>query len=658
MLSENAEKIIRLLIQEDNEYITISKISKILQISERSIYNYMDEVVAYCEEKNYIFHKKRGKGIAIEAVAEEREKNLQDSNEYQIEESKETQKYRITYIIRTLITCEVPYTGTLFASDLFVSKSTIYKDIEAANLELEKEGLRIERKSGKGIQIIGSEFDKRKVLVRLNKGLSGKAFAVVEYIKDYRLCKDDYARLIALYKKEVVDAVIESIQDLEKRIEYQLNDYTFVMAVEYISNQMNRIQNNQTLDQNIIQRLTLNEAVSEWADYLVRKLNAKLNMNIDPREGLYIYIILLATEDQISSKVVDKKILLDKEIMVDAIADNMIHYISTILNKNYLNDSILKTSLTLFLNSSLIRVKFGFKISNSYINEVKENFGAIFSACLTISEEYEELVGRHPGEEEISYMANLFSGAEETWGRNINTLLVESVGVGLAQIIARKIEYNISAVNVTKIQSVKANQKENKNSYDLVITTSPSLIVEHPNVVYVSPIISKQDIYRVRKMCKSLLEEEKNKNEISIENLIKEELIFIEEDVILKEDLLRKMCQILYEKGYVKKEFTENVLQRERICASNIGGGIAIPHGETKMVKKPVVLVVKLDHKIEWGNGVTDVIFLLALNFEDVASTQAFFGTFYEMTLERKTSMYIRKARTTQQIYNSIIGYL
>ena len=48
----------------------------------------------------------------------------------------------------------------------------------------------------------------------------------------------------------------------------------------------------------MINRLGLVDEITEWADYLINYLNHEFKMNIDPREGLYLYILLLAVEVQ------------------------------------------------------------------------------------------------------------------------------------------------------------------------------------------------------------------------------------------------------------------------------------------------------------------------------------------------------------------------
>lgn len=98
------------------------------------------------------------------------------------------------------------------------------------------------------------------------------------------------------------------------------------------------------------------------------------------------------------------------------------------------------------------------------------------------------------------------------------------------------------------------------------------------------------------------------------------------------------------------------MLHREEISSSVLGGGMAVPHGVSDYVLHPAVVVIKTDHKIEWGGGAVDVIFLLALNFEDIESTRAFFSAFYEMTMYKESAKFIRSGETKEEIKQIIIN--
>ena len=94
--------------------------------------------------------------------------------------------------------------------------------------------------------------------------------------------------------------------------------------------------------------------------------------------------------------------------------------------------------------------------------------------------------------------------------RDINTVVIGSGGVGIAQIIARKIEHKIMDINVTSVLPANAGVMIDESQYDLVITTVPSLKIKHPYVVYTTPLVGEQDVFRIKKVCHEMKEKKKN----------------------------------------------------------------------------------------------------------------------------------------------------
>ncbi|MBS7008650.1 BglG family transcription antiterminator [Anaerostipes sp.] len=653
MLSKTASEIMKVLIHQDDEFITYEKIAGLLEISQRSVHSYMKEIAGFCDKRGYQLIRQRGKGVCLHAGIHKKE--LEETFPRD-QVSCETRKYRINYIVRTLIESGEPYTAALFSEELFVSKATIRTDIEKANKTLEPDRVLIHQIVGKGIEIRGKEFDLRKVLVCRNQKVLYEQNKQDWITPDYRIDQLSYVRLISQYRKNTVDKVIGSIQQLERQIGCQFNDYTFCMITEYVSNQINRLKAGHFLEESMISRLTLVEEIADWTDIFTGILNRQFQMNINPREGLYLYILLLGAELQNSSRIVNKKFLIEKEICIEEVAQNMIQYISSIVGRDFIEDPLLKTSVALFLNSSFVRVKFGFEIRNPFLEDIKQTYSAIFSACFTASKEYESLVGALPSEDEISYMAILFGGAIVQKKRDVNTVIIGSGGVGIAQIIARKIENKISDINIISVLPANAGVMIDESQYDLVITTVPSLKARHPHIVYTTPVVGEQDIYRIKKQCSEMKAEQKNlEQQWTIKNLMQDDLILIESEVTTKKSLLKKACDLLEGGGYVEEGFFEDVLRRESISASVLGGGVAVPHGMANLVKKPAVVIIKTDQRVEWEEGSVDVIFLLALNFEDIQSTRAFFAAFYEMTMEKNSARLIRKAKSKEEIKKVIM---
>lgn len=67
MLSKTAQKIMKVLIHQDDDFITYERIAGMLEISERSVHNYMKETAEFCEENGYQLVRRRGRGVCLQA---------------------------------------------------------------------------------------------------------------------------------------------------------------------------------------------------------------------------------------------------------------------------------------------------------------------------------------------------------------------------------------------------------------------------------------------------------------------------------------------------------------------------------------------------------------------------------------------------------------
>ncbi|MFR6563873.1 MAG: PTS sugar transporter subunit IIA [Eubacterium ventriosum] len=114
--------------------------------------------------------------------------------------------------------------------------------------------------------------------------------------------------------------------------------------------------------------------------------------------------------------------------------------------------------------------------------------------------------------------------------------------------------------------------------------------------------------------------------------------------------MLKEACKRLYNGGYVNKDFFDDVMKREKIEPTAIGNGVAIPHGTPDNVIKPKVFVVRLAHPINWGGKMVDTIFVLAINFDNIGSTKAFFHDFARLLGSGDKIARIRKSSDIREM--------
>jgi PTS system galactitol-specific IIA component len=105
---------------------------------------------------------------------------------------------------------------------------------------------------------------------------------------------------------------------------------------------------------------------------------------------------------------------------------------------------------------------------------------------------------------------------------------------------------------------------------------------------------------------------------------IEEKLILVKETVSSREEIIRKLGDLLYSNKYVKDTYTQAVLDREVIYPTGLQArvaGVAIPHTDTDHVISPAVAVATLQEPVIFkGMGApdneisVDIVMMLAIH--------------------------------------------
>ena len=97
-------------------------------------------------------------------------------------------------------------------------------------------------------------------------------------------------------------------------------------------------------------------------------------------------------------------------------------------------------------------------------------------------------------------------------------------------------------------------------------------------------------------------------------------------DATSKEETIKQLAGHLHANGclFDADAFLAAVREREAHCTTGIGGGVAIPHGNTSAVKQTSVAVAKLSNGVDWqamDEKPVNLVFLLAVQETDAADT-------------------------------------
>lgn len=94
-------------------------------------------------------------------------------------------------------------------------------------------------------------------------------------------------------------------------------------------------------------------------------------------------------------------------------------------------------------------------------------------------------------------------------------------------------------------------------------------------------------------------------------------------EVKTKENAISKLADMLYEDGRINERslFIQDILEREKVETTDMGIGVAIPHGTSSSIVKNSIAIGRLTHPIAWDSRKEakkiSVIFLLAVCSEN-----------------------------------------
>lgn len=647
MLSEKGLLIIEKLAEHNNELVTSKALAASTGMSERSVKTYLKEVADFCEQNSMTLDRKPGKGMKPCFSDAQIGKILEVAGH---KSAAVSQKKRQNYISYILLSGWDTNTYALFSEELNVSKNVIMDDINELDAELLLFGIKVHRTAGYGIYATGSELDIRKAMRHFCRyPISDKQVIKTD---DHRLSRRAAEVIANNFRSVNLSMAVDMIHHVERRFDIIFTDYTFQMLAEYIAIALFRVDVEKELKpdeldlSNQKNRFIMAEhenMAKEAAGFLERYHGISLSQP----EIMYLAMLFSCAEGQ------NRVVMSCEEAL--SIEDEMIVYLSNLLAANLIENELLRESMRSFLPGSIARTHFGIEIDNPFLSDITQSYASLFTVCFTVSRYYEKYTGAMPSEDEIAFIALQVGGALHRNPMTVRAVLIGAAGYATGSIIAGKIENRVPDVRIVSILSSDRIEHIDEYDCDLILSTIDTQADIHKDMrfLYVSPLISAQDEKNIRNKCFELMTGQSA--EVSeFSQMLSEEFIIFEKKAKNRKDVLKRACQLLINKGIVQSEFARDVLEREKVEATAVGCNIAIPHGKPEHVNRCQILVIRLDKPIEWGERMADMIFLLAINFDSVNTTKAFFHDFTKLLNENGATDRLREAASPHELCAAI----
>ncbi|MGF7060467.1 BglG family transcription antiterminator [Brassicibacter mesophilus] len=492
--------------------LTIDKISKELNVSNKTIRNDLKNIEEYFDTKALgRIVKKPGVGIWIETDVKGKrliEKMIDKSVMYIQPFSTEQRRL---YIIKRLLRANKRITMQQLAEELYVSRITIYKDLEEAEDWLLKYGLKLNRKQKSGIEVTGDEKEWRKaladLLVILKHAENTHLFKTdkVKGLSNTRLSSQNYIQLKELIPDIDIQKIEDTLVEVEKKLEIVFTDESFNSLVSHIAISLKRIFQNKAIQfkEELTQVVKQNEQYNA-AKYICSRLEKEFRITIPESEIYYISIHIMGAKKQYNY---DKDIMHDVLQNIDpnivSLSKEIISLTGSILSVDFSNDKKLFTGLLLHLQPAVNRLRFGLSLRNPLLGDIKSNYPSVFGAAWATSVLFEKYLGVKVNEEEIGYIAIHIGAALERIDANIRAIIICGSGIGTSQLAAIRLKKAMNDLEIIDIISAKDIEKISEKSFDIVITTIPFEFNNKPTI-QVNPLIMDRDIDELKRFINNI----------------------------------------------------------------------------------------------------------------------------------------------------------
>lgn len=569
-LTERQNEIIKLL----NQYHILSadKIAKMLNVSTKTIRNEIHKINSSLN-LNYIISQK-GTGYLIN-------EQIQLEKEYASEQN-------IQYLILKKILNHDFYNFYELADELFISESNLQRYIKRVNEIIQKRNssIKICRQQNQ-LYLNGTETEKRQITT----------YFLMNELNQYNFNLSMYQ---SLFLRIDILELQKIITEFNNSHHLNLRDVEIISLVIHVALMLERvIRGNEIINEVDFVNDEYNHLSIQFANILQIRYEIKLNKS----EIKYLSLLLAGKVPSIEENDINE---------VKQFIQQLIIEINESFDVDLQQDSKFADNFLIHLIGLKRRITNHTFLNNPLIKELQKNFPVIYDMSVFIALKIQEFFSTQLYEDEIGYITLHLMGAIERLHTSLHKKIVLIYPFGQAG-------YDYIVKKINHIHDLEIEICCQLSMFDAfqIKEYQPDLVI---SFVHIEEKVG-YPIY----VCHNLLLEEDIEN---IYNILKgnhtfkknvffeKELFHIYNDIENKEDVIHRLCESLYYKGYVDQQYEGLVLAREQIAPTAYGSMFAIPHAVKKACFATRIAVALLDKPIDWNQQKVRLVFLFCLTKE------------------------------------------
>lgn len=577
-------KLIRLLLNNSNHYLSADEIASYLNVSNRTVRN--DIKYINSEIINHLITSVKGKGYKLNHDHYDEAELETFLHSFLTKENKKLMKLGYE-----LLMYQKPNTIDQIESEFMITKTEAYDYINRIKAWCASFDIDVDVIKKKGITIIGNEMNIRNAILHLNQ-LSNKEKTVEAFILN-----------------EIPQAHIKSISYIIKNRLEQHHLFTSDMRIQQLLiHLIIIIKRKKTSEDSWV----VNKESEEIAMQCIEDINHKLAYGLSKDTAkLFSFFI---------SYYFNKYDLGIETLFVESYVARMIKHMEKIVGINFTQDNILRENIQAHFSRAYLRIAKNVYINNPLTDEIKKYYPFVFNALYETVKYLEKDSNLNLVEDEIAFLALHF---QSSIGRNkkdeINVVITCYYGLGISSLLEVKIANLDDHINIVDTLKLERVSHYNFSNIDMLITTHPINTKDLPDtlhVIEVSPLLSDNDINQIKSFINSKRNPVLKQDEISA---IQFDVQKMTDDVTVTH-VFEKAQSLLMKQHAITESYMKSALEREKYASTYIGNGISMPHGDPDKVLRSQVIIFKCPHGLLWKQNKVKLVFFLVIANSEISA--------------------------------------
>lgn len=586
--------------EHKGEYITSQDLASELSLSDRTVRNYIQKLKDLVAENGAEIIAKQGYGYQLKVIHKLAFDLLLSKQNVMVREA-DTQPTiaegadRQNYILNKLLLEDAVLFIDDLAEELYISRSSLSKDIQEIKEQLKPYSLEIVSKLGKGLWVEGNERDKRHFIMDF---FFGKSYtnSLKEYLGSARFFKD-------IRFEELTIIILDEIREAKLKI----SDFIIQNLVLHLSLSICRLREGFEIKDLGISTDSSHCLEYQVAQKIMKRIEGVAKVSFPEEEISYLALHLMAKSNHQKAETNQR---LTKEVMA-AIRD-----LSEAVGYPLSGDYQLRNGLLDHLAPMLVRLQRGIRLENPLTAEIIENHEGVFQLAKEYFSKMPLLGAYTISDDEWAYLAlHLMAAIEKARDAcKVHALIICATGYGSAQLLKNRVENEFGKhIIVTNVQGYYEISEASLKEVDLIISSIDlSTMVFKLPVLHVSVFLNDEDVNRIRQAIsrlspyKPLMEERKNlsfqRKKHSFEEQLTPDLFLVCQQPPTKEAVIAQLLAVLSknEQQDYQEQMIEQIQRRQTMGQIIFSDTVVVPHPAVPVGVQTKIAVALIPNGMQW----------------------------------------------------------